>query len=312
MWHWQHKNEYPKIILWAKLAGISCLLHVCIMGYLLMWYHDHNAYHITLNASRISSETPVVFLPLYKRMQTPSNTIKTTSAQQTPHRASKNISQTASPTVRSKDPVHKTTMLASPTTNTQKTQKKQPIEKKKKQITSAKKMAEKAISKTTNKLHTQTSTEKKIQPASPKTKNVQPKTAQSQAIEQKKITQQESTSPVKQETGPASTASSAAIATNSNDDPQPVYVGQEEWYALQIQRAIEQELTQHWHVPHGLSSDLSCQIAATVDWQGNVQQVRIAQSSGVLAYDISARSAATHMQLPALARGKEFIITFKQ
>ncbi|MCL4229186.1 TonB C-terminal domain-containing protein [Candidatus Dependentiae bacterium] len=312
MWHWQHKNEYPKIVLWAKLAGISCLLHVCIVGYLLMWYHDHDAYHITLHASRISSETPVVFLPLYKRMQKPVNTTRTTSAQQTPHSASKKTSQASSPTVRSAASVHKTTTLASSSIDTQKTQKKQRVEKKKKQIAPVKKTTEQVVSKIADQRHTQTSTEKKMQSSSPKTKNTQPKTAQSQAIEQKKLTQQESISSVKQETTSVPATSAATIVTNSNDDPQPVYVGQEEWYALQIQRAIEDEITQHWRVPHGLSSDLSCQIAATVDWQGNVQQVRIAQSSGVLAYDISARSAATRMQLPALARGKEFIITFKQ
>ncbi|MCK5632913.1 TonB C-terminal domain-containing protein, partial [bacterium] len=92
----------------------------------------------------------------------------------------------------------------------------------------------------------------------------------------------------------------------------PVYVGQEEMAALTMQKELQQEVGKCWRPPVGLPKDLVCILKVLVDWSGKVNQAAVQKGSGVLMYDISARTAVAKMQLQKKAYGKEFTITFKQ
>ena len=100
--------------------------------------------------------------------------------------------------------------------------------------------------------------------------------------------------------------------SKTTSDQAPVYVGQVEMEALRMQQQLQREMSQHWKPPVGLTKDLECVLKVLVDWSGNVSETGVNKSSGVLMYDISARTAVAQMQMPQWARGKEFNITFKQ
>jgi hypothetical protein len=104
-------------------------------------------------------------------------------------------------------------------------------------------------------------------------------------------------------------------------DEQMLLVGRQELESLQMQEFLNELLGTHWQPPAGLSPALVCAIKIVVDWQGAIVDVVVAQSSGVLIYDFSARNALqvvaeqiANMQvgLPQWMKGKEFTITFKQ
>jgi hypothetical protein len=75
---------------------------------------------------------------------------------------------------------------------------------------------------------------------------------------------------------------------------------------------VEQEIASRWRPPRGLSKDLACQIKCSIGLSGTVVDCKIEKPSGVLIYDMAARTAARAMSLPRWAWGKEFTIVFKQ
>jgi len=91
-----------------------------------------------------------------------------------------------------------------------------------------------------------------------------------------------------------------------------LYVGREDLRALKIHDHVQQEIAHHWKPPRGLSKELSCCVNVLIDWSGKPKRVETKKSSGVVMYDIAARSAVFDITLPKWAHGKEFLITFKQ
>lgn len=91
-----------------------------------------------------------------------------------------------------------------------------------------------------------------------------------------------------------------------------IYIGQDQADLLELQDLIQQEAAIQWRPPVGFSKDLVCVLKILVDWQGAIASVVMEQSSGVLAYDSSARMAVAHMHMPRGAYTKELCITFKQ
>jgi len=92
----------------------------------------------------------------------------------------------------------------------------------------------------------------------------------------------------------------------------PIYVGQFQMTALTMQEQVQKEVTKYWKPPEGLPKDLACTLKILVDWYGKVRKTTIEKSSGVLMYDISARTAVATLAVPKVAYGKGFSITFKQ
>lgn len=95
-------------------------------------------------------------------------------------------------------------------------------------------------------------------------------------------------------------------------EPEKIYVGRDEWDALQVERMIQQEVSRCWQPPKGLAQDLACAIKVQVDWQGAVKAVMVEKGSGVLMYDVNARSAVLAMNMPRCTWGKELVLHFKQ
>jgi len=91
-----------------------------------------------------------------------------------------------------------------------------------------------------------------------------------------------------------------------------VYVGLHEYEALEVQRQIQQEAQRCWKTPPGVAADVSCQIIVHVDRTGKICDINIAEKSGILMYDVSARQAVYQMEFPRGSWGKEVVVYFKQ
>lgn len=109
-----------------------------------------------------------------------------------------------------------------------------------------------------------------------------------------------------------STTSETSVATNVDQNTDNVvYVGQAEMEALQLQEFIQNEMAAHWTPPAGIRSDAQCIVKILVSHDGKNNQIVLEQPSKILLFDSAARRAATQLQPPQWAYGKEILITFK-
>ncbi len=91
--------------------------------------------------------------------------------------------------------------------------------------------------------------------------------------------------------------------------------GQASYREVEAQRRqalLQKELTNCWKPPIGVPQDCVCQIKVAVNWDGTIKELAVAQSSGILMYDVAARSALYTMKMPSWSKGKSLTVTFKQ
>jgi outer membrane biosynthesis protein TonB len=82
--------------------------------------------------------------------------------------------------------------------------------------------------------------------------------------------------------------------------------------ALRRGTQLQKELVQKWKPPIGVSPECMCEISFLVNRSGVIENLKMAKSSGVIMYDISARQALCAMKMPQWTYGKPLIISFKQ
>jgi TonB family protein len=83
-------------------------------------------------------------------------------------------------------------------------------------------------------------------------------------------------------------------------------------YLVQYYTQLQNALSDSWRPPQGMNEECTCDIAAQLDTQGVIQEVKIVKSSGVLIYDIAARNALQEAKMPRWTHGRTITITFKQ
>ena len=93
-------------------------------------------------------------------------------------------------------------------------------------------------------------------------------------------------------------------------DPAPSQEASTGSQALCMQ--LQQAVMSHWAPPPGVDEGCVCTVAFHVDWSGVIENVEVAEASGVLMYDIAAKCALAAAKLPSWTRGKNLTITFKQ
>lgn len=132
-------------------------------------------------------------------------------------------------------------------------------------------------------------------------------------IEQKKIDEIKSES--LQTADKIEVPDTKAIVVENSGTPLPdqniVYVGQAEMEALQLQEFIQNEMAAHWSPPMGIRSDAQCVVKIIVSHDGKNNQIILEQPSKILLFDSAAKRAATQLQPPQWAYGKEILVTFK-
>ena len=81
---------------------------------------------------------------------------------------------------------------------------------------------------------------------------------------------------------------------------------------IQEFKLLHEDIVAHWAPPPGVSLRDGCQITVHVDWKGNVKQMIVDKSSGVLMYDSCARKVLYDIEMPRWTWGKELTVTFNQ
>ena len=276
MWRWRRKilHKPRRKIFWAKLLLVSLVGHAFLLFLLLFAYKGHNfSYNITISRAIVRSGAPVVFLPWCKSIK-----------QASVSGARKNVVH--KPVIKKVAATKKKTTISAPIPK-KKVAKKTPPKK-----PASKKNPTKVVQK--KKPVPKKKEEKKQQVA----KKTPSKKILPQKVEQKP---KHSVNKEKQ-----------VVATSGQQERAPIYVGRVEMEAMRMQDEMQTQVHKNWKPPVGLSKDLVCVLKVLVDWSGRAQETLVESSSGVLMYDIAARTAVARMQLPRWAYGKEFSITFKQ
>jgi len=272
------RQSRPKQRFFLELLLMSCGMHLCALALLFMTLRSNSTHHVKVMSSLAQSDARVVVLPFHK-------------VAPTKFASNRGSSKAASQRVATAEPQGGINLSASP----------------------QRKKAEKAKTASVKKTAKVTKTKKQKPPI----KLAEKKVPQLKKIEPKKIEPKKSEPVTQPELAalpviaaqPATVPLATALDVQSHDI---VYVGQEELDAMQLQEKIQHEVAQHWKPPCGLGDDLTCLIAVMVNWDGTIESITMQQQSGVLAYDVSARSAVRAMQFPRAAYGKEIVITFKQ
>ncbi len=104
----------------------------------------------------------------------------------------------------------------------------------------------------------------------------------------------------------------AKVEQSTSNQDRAVQANYREVEAQRRQALLQKELTKCWRPPIGVSQDCVCQIKVAVNWDGTIKELAVAQSSGILMYDVAARSALYTMKMPSWSKGKSLTITFKQ
>ena len=80
--------------------------------------------------------------------------------------------------------------------------------------------------------------------------------------------------------------------------------------ALTKQFAFERALTQAWHPPVGIR-ERSCTLKVHAACDGSVRAIDTIKSSGLMMYDVQARSAIFSLVMPSEVWGLYFEVTFE-
>jgi outer membrane biosynthesis protein TonB len=275
MWPWQRNGEQPSHTLVRRLLFLSTAGHIGLLMFLFVFYKDN-----TTNVSRdviavlLDMDVTIVKVPLKKVMHKTAPII-----------GSGNKTVAAAPAPKEAPPVTALSKAKEPNVAIAKAKK---PEKSKK--------------------------ETKPKKEKPKEK---PKTPQLAKVEPKKQ-QEKKPEPPPPVIAQAVAAENVEPVTDSIASEQMVvgdnvvYVGQQEYEALEVQRQIQQEAQKWWKAPPGVNADVACQVVVHVEHDGTISEVLIAKESGVLMFDVCARQAVSQMEFPRGSWGKEVVVYFKQ
>lgn len=285
----QLKSGLKKGSVWREFAAFSVLLHVVILFALLVVYKGSSEYRMTVRAG-VPRNVPVIFMPMHKSMN------KFVAGSGAPQQ-----STSASETIQ------KNTMQKSATA---------PAVKK-----AATSLAHSSPAKKSMRGAQQGARKKTVQ--KPATKKQAPqKGAQQTAKNKKEIKKPEPVikkeEPVAQQPEqavvPANVCAHAEIASPGIEvGPEgALLIGQQEMAALEMTTWVQEAVAESWQPPTGLPEDLQCEIAVTVNWEGEIAEVNVVRSSGVSMYDMSAKQALHSFKAPQWAHGKTLTISFVQ
>jgi len=319
---------------WLKLLCVSSIGHVFFFFLLFFVYRgQHAVLEVNINRSILKSGAPIIFMPFSKTAprakmvpkktaikkampkKTAPKKIAPKTLRQAPADAKAMVDRQDERVTKKQVPAKRTTITKKKTVVKKPVVKKTPVKKKpivkkipvKKPMIKKKPSAKKTPAKKL--LAKKKPTVKKPEIKKPLVKKKSPvkKIPEKKPVVKKIVKDR----PVVTEQVLPEKAAGVAPEITCNGQ-QPIYIGQQELESFSVQYKIEQEVIKHWRPPPGISKDLTCTINVMVDWNGKPKKVVVSKSSGVLIYDISARTAIPKMNFPKGMRGKELNITFNQ
>jgi hypothetical protein len=87
-----------------------------------------------------------------------------------------------------------------------------------------------------------------------------------------------------------------------------IFVGYEQFDECVIGSKIQHAIIQSWTPPVGLDQGVSCEMKITVSPDGAAESIVVAKTSGVLVFDMSARTALQQIEFPQEVHGKTISI----
>jgi len=280
MWPWQQKSMQKRYLLWAKLLLISCSFHLVFFLWLFFLHHDP-LFDIAITVdSRLFGQrgTPVLFVPFKSKGTVRAGNVAGLVQRSFPMGEQKKKKTSIQQTKKSKCKVEVP----------QKKQAKKPTVKNKEQ----KSVKQKKTNVRKLKAKQTVSTKKEIKKEA---KNVVAVKNKPTKIQNKMM--------------PSKIANVNAVR-NKNQGVVEVNYLEVEAYRRQV--LLQEELAKCWKRPIGVPHYCVCQIKVVVNWDGIVKKLDVAKSSGVLMYDVAARSALQTMKMPTWSKGKSLTITFRQ
>lgn len=333
MLHWLLKNVSKKTYVWAQLLLVSTILHMCMLCTLLIWYRgSNNNIPITLQRDLLLQGIPVVVLahkkptaqpvvsktnvqqPITQKVTKPiiqSTTVvqqKKANIPEKPKNSVQSQSQNAKKEVIKQEPKKAPTTVTADVAKP-KTQKEVAIPKKEeaKKPESVKKQHEEKKSAQKNSASAVPAKEKIAVKTNELQQQTQSKPAQSPPTQNtvQKVEESLVSNVAKKEQ-----ASNVAQEEQSIEGPIIVAKDYREKIVLKKHQLLQQELVRVWHPPIGVTKECACCVRVAVTRDGAIQKVDIVNSSGILMFDVAARSALYSAQLPKWTWGTSFDITF--
>lgn len=274
MWRLLLPKQHKKISLWAPIVSCALIIHLIVFMSIFFLYR-HDVYEIALTVSKLGA--PVVFRSLPRRRtlekgaQKNSNFL-TKKNQPISKKAPMSLAQLAS---------------KKPTSIPKKNTKKKPLTKNKKIVTpQKKKQVAKLLPEKKEPEKKKDEPIKAVVPDSLPIKTVQAPSAIPSEVAQKGINQ------------------------DLNELSLTIDADAQTMAAMEEFQLLQEEILHYWHPPAGIDNKRPCLVHATVGFDGKTSRIEIAESSGVLMYDIAARSAMHQIVLPRWTYGKRLVIAF--
>lgn len=289
MLHWQLLHWLKGLSLATRVGIFSSLGHLFLLFALFVVYKGNSVYNVTISSTMINTDAKIVYMPLHRSIKQAGSSGKAQAT--TVSTAQKK--QTVAPSKQESGPSTTIVTRKNPKAVIPKNKKNSKTEKVK-----------------SKKPETKTPEVKKV--IEEKKETVTPK-IEPTPIEQKKIEEYKSES--LQTADKIEVPDTKAIVVENSETSLPdqniVYVGQAEMEALQLQEFIQNEMAAHWSPPMGIRSDAQCVVKIIVSHDGKNNQIILEQPSKILLFDSAAKRAATQLQPPQWAYGKEILVTFK-
>lgn len=87
-----------------------------------------------------------------------------------------------------------------------------------------------------------------------------------------------------------------------------IFVGYEQFDECVIGSKIQHAIIQSWTPPVGLDQGVCCEMKITISSDGIADSIEVAKTSGVLVFDMSARTALQQIEFPKEVHGKTIMI----
>lgn len=91
-----------------------------------------------------------------------------------------------------------------------------------------------------------------------------------------------------------------------------LYVNQDTYQQMEIARAVQNSIIEHWVPPLGMPNNIACQVQIIVNGQGKAADVKVLKKSGVAVFDMAARRALLQVDYPKLVWNKTIIVSFNE
>lgn len=130
--------------------------------------------------------------------------------------------------------------------------------------------------------------------------------------EQQKINQKHAREPEKKEIVEKKDFEQVQSKELSGNQKQDIlFVTQQEFDSLQLQKKLQESLFDIWAPPAGIPGNLVCEVIITIGWDGLIVHKEIIKKTGILIYDLSVQEALDKACFPHEIWGKKLTLLFK-